>query len=122
MRSIRMSDTAVAADPRAYIARVRWRFAKTMPQWKQLATILERCGPLEVKAAAQEMFGRDDDRACGQVRAIFNRNHGKDMVRLPDGRLRSRNWPLATRVETTETKPTLRVVNVSDGDPEPLPF
>lgn len=100
--------------------------AKTMPQWKQLVTILERLGPLEVRAVAAEMFGRDDDRACGQVRAIFNRNHGKDMVRLPDGRLRARNWPPAARpetpAETPEAKRNIRLVTVSDGDPEPLPF
>ncbi len=98
--------------------------AKTLPQWKQMTTILDRTGPLEVKALAAEMFGRDDDRACGQVRSIFNRDHGKNMVRLPDGRLKSRTWTGAKRNAETSGSPerNIRLVTVSDGDPDPLPF
>lgn len=99
-----------------------------LPQWRQMVHVLDQHGPLTVKEIALELYGRDDDRACGQVRATFNRNHGKDMVRLPDGRLRSRTWSGATQ-ETTlkvtdldETRRNMRVVRVTDGAPDDLPF
>lgn len=93
--------------------------AAAMPQWKQLDSILIRRGPLEVKDAAMDLLGRDDGRACDQVRAVFNRDHGKHMVRLPDGRIKSRSWP---GQKAAETPRNIRVLTVANGDPDPLAF
>jgi hypothetical protein len=68
--------------------------AKAMPQWKQLASLLERTGPLDIKAAALELLGRDDEKACSQTRVIFSRDRGVHMVRLPDGRISARFTPM----------------------------
>lgn len=96
-----------------------------MPQWRKLLTTLERCGPLEVKEAARELFGNDDERACKHVRALFSRDHGKHMVRLPDGRLSARYVERNTATSGAQhvaDEPNLRVVARDDDDVEELPW
>jgi hypothetical protein len=68
--------------------------AESMPQWRQLSSLLQRTGPLDVKSAATELLGRDDKRACTQLRSIFSRDRGIHMVRLPDGRISARFTPM----------------------------
>lgn len=99
--------------------------AKAMPQWRQLASLLERTGPLDIRPAALEMFGRDDGKACDQVRAIFNRDRGVHMVRLPDGRISARFTPMPVPAGAPWA-PGLRVVpagtSAGTEDHDELPF
>ena len=99
-----------------------------MPQWRQMVAILDRQGPMAVKDIASALLGREDERACAQVRAIFNRNYGRDMVREGDGRLRSRTWSGATLQPETrvtdiaETRRNMRIVEPDSDKPDELPF
>ncbi len=99
-----------------------------MPQWRQMVAILNQHGPMAVKDIAQELLGRDDEKACTQVRAIFNRNYGRDMVREGDGRLRSRTWsgaalqPASKVTELAETRRNMRIVTPDSDEPDELPF
>jgi hypothetical protein len=99
--------------------------AKAMPQWRQLSSLLERTGPLDVRAAAMELLGRDDGKACDQVRAIFNRDRGAHMVRLPDGRISARFTPMPVPESAAwraPGRPDLRMVNTGTEEPDELPF
>lgn len=99
--------------------------AKAMPQWRQLASLLERTGPIDVKSAAMELLGRDDDRACDQARAIFNRDRGAHMVRLPDGRISARFTPMPVPGGAPwkpPARPDLRMVTTGTEESDELPF
>lgn len=100
--------------------------AERMNQQRRLAKLLARTGPVEVKQAALELLGRDDERATAQVRSLFNRDHGKTMHRLPDGRIAARNILVSPVAPPVADAPDLRFVgrNTTPGDDviEDLPF
>lgn len=98
--------------------------ARNLPQWRQLVGILDRTGPIEVKAAALEMFGRDDEKVCSQIRAIAARDGGKHITRMLDGRLRSKTWlmrPSTPPTQIDDPKRNMQIVR-GDADPDELPF
>lgn len=107
--------------------------AERMPQHRRLAALLAQTGPIEVKEAALELLGRDDERACAQIRALCTRDHGKRMVRLPDGRITARGVLTRAQHGAQQPPPNLRVLDrnndlnkrntvVAEGDSGDVPF
>lgn len=94
-----------------------------MSQRRQLLAVVQRTGPLSNKDAAREWLGREDTKAVDLVRAVVNRDLGKNFRRYSDGTFGSRNDWQGDRPEGAQAaaRPEHRHLQVVDAEPE-LPF
>lgn len=97
-----------------------------MPPWRQLLTVAIEALPrtLSNRDAAELWLGKTDDKSIDRVRAIVNRDHGRNFRKYTDGTFGpSTRWAEgAARTSTDRTNgphPHLRPV---DDEPEELPF
>lgn len=84
--------------------------AERMPFWLQMEQLMTRQGPMDAKQIAFLLLGNDGKVAQSKVRTTISRDAGKRFVRLPDGRIASRD---------RATSPALRAV---PKGPDELPF